>query len=55
MVSWRKFIGTKGTVGSSYIVACSVVVLLPHALDESYQSFEFTKVFIELLGELLQG
>jgi hypothetical protein len=52
MVSWRKFIGTKGTVGSSYAVARSVVVLLPHSFDESYQSFEFAKVFIELFGEL---
>jgi len=54
MVSWRKLIGTKGTVSSSYIVACSVVVLLPHSFDENYQSFELTKVFIELFGELFQ-
>ena len=55
MVSWRKFIGTKGTVGSSYVMACSVVMLLSHSFDESCQSFEFTKVLVELFGELLQG
>jgi hypothetical protein len=52
MVSWRNFIGSKGTIGSSEVVASSVVMLLPHSFDESYQSFEFAKVFFELFGEL---
>jgi hypothetical protein len=52
MVSWGNFIGSKGPVGSSEVVACSVVVLLPYSFDESYQSFEFAKVFFELFGEL---
>src|SRR6266550_2289775 len=53
MLSWRDFLGTKGTIGSSQIVACGVVMLFPHPFDESCQSFEFTKVFIELFGEVL--
>ena len=48
MVSWRNFIRPKGTIGSSDIVACSVVMQLPHSFDESNQPFEFAKVFVEL-------
>src|SRR5438094_8501585 len=44
---------TYGSFGSSQIVACGVVMLLPHIFDESYQSFEFAKVLIELFGEFL--
>jgi hypothetical protein len=54
MASWRKFIGTKGTVGSSDIVPRSGVVLFSHSFNENYQSLELTKVFTELLRELLQ-
>jgi hypothetical protein len=51
MASWGKLIGSKGTIGSSNIVACSVVVLLSHSFDESWQSFEFTEVVFELFWE----
>jgi hypothetical protein len=53
MASGRNFIGSKGPVGSSEVVARSVEVLLSYSFDESYQSFEFAKVFFELFGELL--
>ena len=52
MASWRNFIGSKGPVGSSEVVAYRVVMLLPHSFDERYQSFELAKVFFELFGEL---
>jgi len=55
MVSWRKFIGSKRAIGSSNIVACSVVVLLPYPFNESYQPLELAKVIIELFGKLLQN
>jgi len=54
VVSRREFTGSKGTIGSSYIVTHGVVVLLSHPFDESCQSLELAKVIIELFGELLQ-
>ncbi len=53
-MSWREFTGSKGTIGSSYIVTRGVVVLLPDPFNEHCQSLEFTKVIIELFGKLLQ-
>ncbi len=54
VVSWREFTGSKGTIGSSYIVTRGVIVLLSDRFNEGYQCLESTKILIELFGKLFQ-